>query len=59
MAKDALLIVDVQNDFCPGGTLPVKDGDKVVEPINKMIPLFDIVLASRDWHPPVTNHFKA
>lgn len=58
----ALLIVDVQNDFCPGGSLVVADGDKVVEPINKMIEHAEkngwLVLASRDWHPPVTKHFK-
>lgn len=60
--KKALLIVDVQNDFCPSGALPVADGDKVVEPINKMIEYAHkngwLVVASRDWHPPVTKHFK-
>lgn len=60
--KKALLIVDVQNDFCPGGALPVTDGDKVVEPINKMIEYAHkngwLVVASRDWHPRVTSHFK-
>lgn len=58
MPKDALLIVDVQNDFCPGGSLAVPEGDIVIEPINKLIPLFDLIIASRDWHPPVTNHFR-
>jgi len=49
---DALLIVDVQNTFCPGGTLPVAGGDQVVEPINRVMPLFgDKVYASQDWHP--------
>jgi nicotinamidase/pyrazinamidase len=49
---DALLIVDVQNTFCPGGTLPVAEGDSVVAPINKIIPLFgERVYASQDWHP--------
>jgi nicotinamidase/pyrazinamidase len=58
----ALLIVDVQNDFCPGGALAVKDGDAVVPPLNKMIEHARknnwLVIASRDWHPPVTKHFK-
>lgn len=58
----ALLIVDVQNDFCPGGALAVSDGDQVVEPLNKMISYAAkdgwLIVASRDWHPAVTNHFK-
>ena len=52
---DALLIVDVQNDFCPGGALAVKEGDRVVPQINAWIEQADLqritVLASRDWHP--------
>ncbi len=63
MQEDAaLLIVDMQNDFCPGGALPVPDGNRVVEPINRAIKLFSAaglpVLASRDWHPPDTKHFR-
>jgi nicotinamidase/pyrazinamidase len=58
----ALLIVDVQNDFCPGGALAVPDGDRVVEPLSQIAEYFAAagvpVLASRDWHPPVTGHFK-
>jgi len=54
----ALLIVDVQNDFCPGGALPAPQGDKVVPVINKIIKNFSIVIASRDWHPKVTVHFN-
>jgi len=58
----ALLIVDVQNDFCPGGALHVPDGDRVVGPINRLADLYVQaglpVLASRDWHPPVTKHFR-
>ncbi len=57
----ALLIVDVQNDFCPGGALAVPDGDRVVEPLSRAAGFFSAaglpVLASRDWHPPVTTHF--
>ena len=54
----ALLIVDVQNDFCPGGTLAVPEGDKIVPVINKMMELFPLVVASKDWHPKDTVHFK-
>ena len=54
----ALLIVDVQNDFCPGGALPAPKGDKVVPVINKIIDKFSNVIASRDWHPKVTVHFN-
>lgn len=49
---DALVIVDVQNTFCPGGTLPVTDGDAVVPPLNRVMPLFPgRVWATQDWHP--------
>ena len=54
----ALLIVDVQNDFCPGGTLAVPEGDKVVPVINRMMGSFPLILASKDWHPKDTVHFK-
>lgn len=58
----ALLIVDVQNDFCPNGALSVPDGDRVVAPLNRAAELFAAcgrpVLASRDWHPPATKHFQ-
>lgn len=47
----ALVIVDVQNDFCPGGALEVPEGDKVIEPINQLIPDFDCVVQTQDWHP--------
>ncbi len=60
--KAALLIVDVQNDFCPGGALQIVGGDRVIEPINRAARQFAAarlpVLASRDWHPPVTRHFR-
>jgi nicotinamidase/pyrazinamidase len=46
-----LLIVDVQNDFCPGGSLPVERGDEVVEVINRISPTFTRVVATQDWHP--------
>jgi nicotinamidase/pyrazinamidase len=47
----ALIVVDVQNDFCPGGALAVRDGDAVVEPINRLAREASFVVATRDWHP--------
>lgn len=59
--KRALIIVDVQNDFCPGGALAVSRGDEVVCPLNKLAEEFlergDPVFKSRDWHLPTTKHF--
>jgi nicotinamidase/pyrazinamidase len=48
---EALIIVDVQNDFCPGGALAVEDGDAVVAPINALAMGMPFVIATRDWHP--------
>ena len=48
---DALIVVDVQNDFCPGGALAVADGDAVIESINRLIAAAPFVVATRDWHP--------
>ncbi|HUP90450.1 MAG TPA: nicotinamidase [Longimicrobiales bacterium] len=63
MTDAALLIVDVQNDFCPGGALAVPEGDKVVPVLNDYADRFarnnQPVYASRDWHPEKTRHFKA
>ena len=61
-SRSALLVVDVQKDFCPGGALAVPDGDRVVPPLNRYVadavargwPVY----ASRDWHPRVTQHFR-
>lgn len=62
-ANDALVVVDVQNDFCPGGALPVAGGDKVVPVLNRYIGKFQAgklpIVATRDWHPEKTTHFKA
>lgn len=62
-SKQALIVVDVQNDFCPGGALAVSEGDEVVEPLNELIDEFlergNPVYKSRDWHPPQTKHFQA
>lgn len=54
----ALFIVDVQNDFCPGGALAVPDGDAVVPVINSLMDHFHFVFASKDWHPENTKHFE-
>lgn len=58
----ALLVVDVQNDFCPAGALAVSQGDRIVPVLNRYIELFfkdkNPVIASRDWHPRQTKHFK-
>lgn len=48
---DALIVVDMQYDFLPGGPLPVKEGDKIIPQINRIIPRFDTVVFTRDWHP--------
>jgi nicotinamidase/pyrazinamidase len=61
-SNTALLMVDVQNDFCPGGALAVADGDAVVAPLTararEMAVAGAPVYASRDWHPPHTAHFR-
>jgi nicotinamidase/pyrazinamidase len=54
---EALIVVDVQNDFCPGGALAVPDGDAVVEPINRLAGASGYVIATRDWHPPDHGSF--
>ena len=61
-ARSALIVVDVQKDFCPGGSLAVKDGDQVVDPLNRFIAQFmkahQPVIYTRDWHPTDCEHFK-
>ena len=47
----ALVMVDIQNDFMPSGSLPVPDGDAVVPVANALAPRFDVVIATQDWHP--------
>ena len=47
----ALIVVDVQNDFCPGGALAVSDGDAVIEGVNRLAAAAGFVVATRDWHP--------
>ena len=55
----ALIVVDVQNDFCPGGALAVTGGDAVVEPINRLIERFDNVILTQDWHPAGHSSFAS
>ena len=50
--RDVLLIVDVQNDFCPGGALAVPDGDAIVPSVNRLARSFAHVILTQDWHPP-------
>lgn len=50
--RDALIVVDVQNDFCPGGALPVPNGDAVIEIILRMALRFEHIVLTQDWHPP-------
>lgn len=61
--KKALIVVDVQNDFCPGGSLAVTNGDEVIAPLNRLIKEFldrgEPVFKSRDWHPATAKHFAA
>lgn len=53
---DALLVIDVQNDFCPGGNLAVAEGDQVIPVINALAQTFDHVILTQDWHP--TQHIS-
>ena len=55
----ALLLVDIQNDFCPGGALAVPRGDEVVAVANRLAPRFPVVVATQDWHPANHGSFAA
>jgi nicotinamidase/pyrazinamidase len=61
-SQDALIVIDVQNDFCPGGRLAVQDGDKIIPVLNRWIEHAleggAVVVAMRDWHPPHHISFK-
>ena len=58
-ASDIFLVVDVQNDFCPGGLFPVPDGAEVLAPINRIARQFDNVILTQDWHPPRHSSFAS
>jgi len=55
----ALVVIDPQNDFCPGGALAVTDGDSIMEPINGMMDAFDLVILTQDWHPQGHSSFAS
>lgn len=56
---EALVIVDVQNDFTAGGALEVPGGDEVIEPLNRLARSYETVFATRDWHPPDHHSFES
>lgn len=53
-----LLIVDLQNDFLPGGALPAPYGNQIIPVVNQLLNQFELVVASKDWHPEKTVHFE-
>lgn len=57
--SSALIVIDVQNDFCPGGTLAVPEGDQIVEGINALMDDFDTVVLTQDWHPEGHSSFAS
>lgn len=59
MNKTALILVDLQNDFCTGGNLAVPDGDAVIAMANQLQPYFDVVVATKDWHPETHMSFAS
>jgi nicotinamidase/pyrazinamidase len=56
LQNSALILVDIQNDFCPGGALAVNDGDRIVAIANRLMPEFPLVISTQDWHP--ANHIS-
>ncbi len=58
-SHSALLLIDLQNDFCPLGALPVEEGDLVIPIANALIPHFDTIVATQDWHPANHGSFAA
>lgn len=56
---DVLIVIDVQNDFCPGGALAVADGDAVLAPIHRFAPLFRHIVLTQDWHPSGHSSFAS
>lgn len=55
----ALLLIDIQNDFLPGGALAVPDGDQIIPIVNHIQPPFDLIVATQDWHPPDHKSFAS
>ena len=59
MAENALIVIDVQNDFCPGGALAVAGGDEIIAGINGLMDEFDAVILTQDWHPAGHSSFAS
>ena len=59
MAEEALIVIDVQNDFCPGGALAVDGGDEIVPIVNRMIDATPHVILTQDWHPAGHSSFAS
>ena len=59
MAQKALIVIDVQNDFCPGGELAVENGDEIVPLVNHLIASHDHVVLTQDWHPAGHSSFAS
>lgn len=55
----SLLLIDIQNDFLPGGALAVPGGDEIIPIVNALMPRFDLIVATQDWHPPDHGSFAA
>jgi nicotinamidase/pyrazinamidase len=58
-ASEALIVIDVQNDFCPGGALAVAEGDQIINRINGLMGEFATVVLTQDWHPVTHSSFAA
>jgi nicotinamidase/pyrazinamidase len=59
MSRRALILVDLQYDFCPGGALAVARGDETIDVANRVMPAFEVVVATQDWHPRDHGSFAA
>ena len=59
MSMDALVLVDIQNDFVPGGALAVPEGDQIVPLVNHLQQCFELIVATQDWHPPTHGSFAS
>lgn len=59
MSEQALIVIDLQNDFCPGGALAVEGGDEIVPLVNDLIRNFDHVIMTQDWHPAGHSSFAS
>lgn len=58
-SKEALIVVDLQNDFCPGGNLPVAEGDAILPAVNRLVDAASHVILTQDWHPPAHQSFAS